>query len=58
MGQAINDIYDMGGVRMEVIFEYEVNGVVYPENDPPQQFVDALLNALKSITFPLLKKAE
>lgn len=54
MGQAINDIYDMGGVRMEVIFEYEVNGVVYPENDPPQQFVDALLNALKSI----LKKAE
>lgn len=58
MGQAINGIYGMGGVRMEAIFEYEVNEVVYPEDDPPQQFVDALLNALKSITFPSLKKAE
>jgi hypothetical protein len=48
----------MGGVRMEAIFEYEISGVVYPEDDPPQQFVDALLNALKSITFPSLKKAE
>ena len=43
---------------MEAIFEYEVDGVVYPEDDSPQQFVDALLNALKPTTFPPLKKAE
>lgn len=43
---------------MEVIFEYEIDGVVYSEDDPPQQFTDALLNALKPNTFPPLKKAE
>jgi len=43
---------------MEAIFEYEIDGIVYPEDDPPQEFIDALLNALKSTTLPPLKKAE
>jgi hypothetical protein len=48
----------MGGVIMEAIFEYEIDGIVYPEDNPPQQFIDDLLNALKPTTFPPLKKAE
>jgi hypothetical protein len=48
----------MGGVRMEAVFEYEIDGIVYSEDDPPQEFIDALLNALKPTTFPLFTQAE
>lgn len=42
----------MGGIKMEVIFEYEIDGRIYSENEPPKEFIDDLLNALKPFLIP------
>ena len=47
-----------GGMRMEVIFEYEIDGVRYTEGNPPQRFIEDLLNALKPPVIPILKKGD
>lgn len=43
---------------MEAIFEYEINGVTYTEDNPPQKFIDDLSNALKLSVIPILKGAD
>ena len=40
---------------MEVIFEYEIDGVKYTEDDPPQAFIEDLLRAFKPMIIPISK---
>ena len=48
----------LGGVRMEATFEYEVDGVVYSEMQPPQKFINDLLNALQPFFIPNFNQAD
>jgi hypothetical protein len=43
---------------MEAIFEYEVDGVIYSEKNPPPEFIDDLLNALQPFFIPTFKQAD
>lgn len=47
-------IYPMGGMKMEVVFEYELDGIVYPEDNPPPKFINDLLDALEPFLLPTL----
>jgi hypothetical protein len=42
-------------MRVEAVFEYMIDGVRYTEDDPPQEFIDDLLNALKPTVILTLK---
>ena len=43
---------------MEATFEYEVDGVVYSEMQPPQKFINDLLNALQPFFIPNFNQAD
>ncbi|MBP2659008.1 MAG: hypothetical protein H6Q69_2040 [Firmicutes bacterium] len=47
-------IYPMGGMKMEVVFEYEFDGIVYPEDNPPPKVINDLLDALEPFLLPTL----
>ncbi len=39
---------------MEVVFEYEFDGIVYPEENPPAKLINDLLDALEPFLLPTL----
>ncbi len=43
-----------GGMKMEVVFEYEFDGIVYPEDNPPPKLINDLLDALEPFLLPTL----
>ena len=53
-----NEYILAGGMRMEVIFEYEIDGVRYTESNPPHRFIEDLLNALIPPVIPTLKRGD
>lgn len=49
-------IYPRGGMKMEVVFEYEFDGIEYPEDNPPPKLINDLLDVLEP--FLQLNQAE
>jgi hypothetical protein len=41
-------------MKMEVVFEYEFDGIVYPEDNPPPKVINDLLDALEPFLPPTL----
>jgi len=43
---------------MEATFEYELDGVIYSEKNPPTEFIDDLRNALEPFFIPTFNPAD